>query len=158
MDALPQRQIRKCIESEDVAPVVLQLPPPPASKPPVSALLGKHGALEVSQQLALLDKVGCCFFFLCKWCVHSHVVSLKIFFDRIRPFPELTHQNWMKSSKRDLSPNVLAFIARFNQLFYICVTDCIAQEQTSARSARFQFWAEVHQHCVALGNFNAAVR
>jgi alpha-tubulin suppressor-like RCC1 family protein len=137
MEPAPQRQIRKCIETEESAlqqqPVSI---PPPSSKQSLSSLLGRSGAVEVAQQMALLDKM---------------------FFDRIRPTPELTHQNWMKSAKRDLSPNVLAFIARFNQLFYVIVTDCLAQEQTAARSARFNFWAEFHQQSVAIGNLSAAV-
>jgi alpha-tubulin suppressor-like RCC1 family protein len=137
MEPAPQRQIRKCIETEESA--LQQQPvsfPSPAARQSLSSLLGRSGAVEVAQQMALLDKM---------------------FFDRIRPTPELTHQNWMKSAKRDLSPNVLAFIARFNQLFYVIVTDCLAQEQTAARSARFNFWAEFHQQSVAIGNLSAAV-
>ncbi len=137
MEPAPQRQIRKCIETEEsnfaqsVAPI-----PSVQSKQNISSLVGKCSALDLAQQMALLDK---------------------LYFDRIRPLPEMTHQNWMKQAKRDLSPNVLAFIARFNQLFYVIVTDCIAQEQTAVRSARFLFWAECHQHSVAIGNLSAAV-
>lgn len=133
------RSIRKCLE-DDANAQAAAIPPLFAhvtvvSSPPSPQFL-KYPALEVAQQLALIDKQ---------------------FFDRVKPLPELTHQNWMKSAKRDLSPNVLNFIARFNELFYFVVTDCIAHVETPTRSGRFHFWSDVHKHSVSLGNLNAAV-
>ena len=124
------RSIKKCMEQEELQPPPL----PPAVSCSVQEF-AQYASLQVAQQVALVDKM---------------------FFDRIK-MTELSHQNWMKSAKQDLSPNVLSFVARFNELFYFIVTDVISHDETSARSARFQFWSEVHKHSVSLGNLNAGV-
>lgn len=101
-----------------------------------AAAFAKYDALRVAQQLVLVDKV---------------------YFDRINGIQELTHQNWMKKDKQNLSPHVLEFIARFNELFYFVVADVLSHDTTELRSSRFQFWADVHKHSMTLSNFNTAV-
>ncbi|KAF2075763.1 hypothetical protein CYY_002945 [Polysphondylium violaceum] len=70
---------------------------------------------------------------------------------------ECLNQAWNKEDKLEKSPNIVAFIKRFNQVSSWVATEIVRQEKLKDRVSYVKQFILIAQKCRELGNFNATM-
>jgi Leucine-rich repeat (LRR) protein len=69
---------------------------------------------------------------------------------------EMTGQAWNK--RREIAPNMLAMIERFNQVAQWIAYQVVQVHQLKARAKRLAYFLSVAEHCLAMNNFHSALQ
>eukprot|EP01127_Copromyxa_protea_P022996 TRINITY_DN8497_c0_g1_i1.p1 TRINITY_DN8497_c0_g1~~TRINITY_DN8497_c0_g1_i1.p1 ORF type:complete len:1147 (+),score=248.08 TRINITY_DN8497_c0_g1_i1:293-3442(+) len=69
---------------------------------------------------------------------------------------EYLHLNWSKEKAKTTSPNLLAYIDRFNSISYWVVT-MILKSSVKEVPITISFWIKVLKHLIELNNFNSSM-
>jgi len=77
-------------------------------------------------------------------------------YKKIRPY-ECINQNWNRSDKEKIAPNILSFINRFNEVSNWVATEVLRQDDLKSRQKCVIWLIKMAEKCLELNNLNAVL-